>query len=480
MLLLLGIVVTAPVVSSEAAAKETLPTQAAIVDLQREVVNFKSQLKAIDAMNGTVVEQARALGELSDRLKKVEMQITGEGGIIPWARSTLDRMDYQINVVLILIGLFGIVVGLIAFFGLREARLNYDKVVHEMNVMLADAKNLCNDSTKYIIDKRNVAEKKVDEIISLGLIVPNKSDNVLFSIDIIDDIIDKASTSSAFDVVLTLKAMALKAEYNSDWRVAVQHWDELAKINQNDIDFHFNAGYCKHKMASIDVENKYKWLNMARSEYELCLKLGDNSAMTYNNLGTVFGCLADTEDASQQSSFIDQELDMYEKAIKINSLLAMAYKNLGDAYVRKANLACDVKSECLSKALTAYGKSIDLDGGNGGYYCAKGFCLLELSEVASEEGVRLALIGEAKTFMLKALGLDESKLYDIACFYALTGDVVACKEALGGACDKGFCPSVEQLSNDKDLISVREFVWFGDMVQKAIDMGGVVKGDMQR
>jgi len=135
------------------------------------------------------------------------------------------------------------------------------------------------------------------------------------------------------------------------------------------------------------------------------------------------------------------------------------------AYIMQGNELSDLAKLKEDEALYAesfgkYAKAVEIKPDKHEAYNNWGTALSDLAKLKEDESVLL----EARDKLEQAEALYPDNVYNLACFFARTGDSDNCRRKLLHCKEKGTLPSKAKIQADMDLDSVRELDWFQALI----------------
>lgn len=171
--------------------------------------------------------------------------------------------------------------------------------------------------------------------------------------------------------------LGIQSINSKDYKLAIYYFNEVIKLNVNNVEAHYNKGLAKHYLADNEKGNKEeynKFINEAIEDYNKAIELNPNYSEAYNNRGIAKSDLGNLKEA----------LEDYNKSVELNPYYSDPYNNIG---VIMATL------NEYEEALKNFNKSIELNPYYAKLYFNRGKAksnLVNLKEKNSEEYNKLA------------------------------------------------------------------------------------------
>ena len=171
--------------------------------------------------------------------------------------------------------------------------------------------------------------------------------------------------------------LGIQSINSKDYKLAIYYFNEVIKLNVNNVEAHYNKGLAKHYLADNEKGNKEeynKFINEAIEDYNEAIRLNPNYSEAYNNRGIAKSDLGNLKEA----------LEDYNKSVELNPYYSDPYNNIG---VIMATL------NEYEEALKNFNKSIELNPYYAKLYFNRGKAksnLVNLKEKNSEEYNKLA------------------------------------------------------------------------------------------
>ena len=141
--------------------------------------------------------------------------------------------------------------------------------------------------------------------------------------------------------------LGIQSINSKDYKLAIYYFNEVIKLNVNNVEAHYNKGLAKHYLADNEKGNKEeynKFINEAIEDYNKAIELNPNYSEAYNNRGIAKSDLGNLKEA----------LEDYNKSIELNPYYAKLYFNRGKAKSNLVNLKEKNSEEYNKLANEAY------------------------------------------------------------------------------------------------------------------------------
>ena len=171
--------------------------------------------------------------------------------------------------------------------------------------------------------------------------------------------------------------LGIQSINSKDYKLAIYYFNEVIKLNVNNVEAYYNKGLAKYYLANNEKGNKEeynKFINEAIEDYNKAIELNPNYSEAYNNRGIAKSDLGNLKEA----------LEDYNKSVELNPYYSDPYNNIG---VIMATL------NEYEEALKNFNKSIELNPYYAKLYFNRGKAksnLVNLKEKNSEEYNKLA------------------------------------------------------------------------------------------
>ena len=141
--------------------------------------------------------------------------------------------------------------------------------------------------------------------------------------------------------------LGIQSINSKDYKLAIYYFNEVIKLNVNNVEAHYNKGLAKHYLADNEKGNKEeynKFINEAIEDYNKAIELNPNYSEAYNNRGIAKSDLGNLKEA----------LEDYNKSVELNPYYAKLYFNRGKAKSNLVNLKEKNSEEYNKLANEAY------------------------------------------------------------------------------------------------------------------------------
>ena len=130
--------------------------------------------------------------------------------------------------------------------------------------------------------------------------------------------------------------LGIQSINSKDYKLAIYYFNEVIKLNVNNVEAHYNKGLAKHYLADNEKENKKEYnklINEATEDYNKAIELNPNYSDAYNNRGIVKHDLGN----------INEAIEDYNKAIELNPNYSIAFYNRGLAKLQLVKIEEAIK-----------------------------------------------------------------------------------------------------------------------------------------
>ena len=164
--------------------------------------------------------------------------------------------------------------------------------------------------------------------------------------------------------------LGIQSINSKDYKLAIYYFNEVIKLNVNNVEAHYNKGLAKHYLADNEKENKKEYnklINEATEDYNKAIELNPNYSDAYNNRGIVKHDLGN----------INEAIEDYNKAIELNPNYSIAYNNRGLAKLQLGK---------IGEAIEDYNEAIRLNSNYSTAFYNRGLAKLQLVKI--EEAIK--------------------------------------------------------------------------------------------
>ena len=171
--------------------------------------------------------------------------------------------------------------------------------------------------------------------------------------------------------------LGIQSINSKDYKLAIYYFNEVIKLNVNNVEAHYNKGLAKHYLADNEKGNKEeynKFINEAIEDYNKTIELNPNYFKAYNNRGLAKYDLKDYEKAIKD----------YDEAIRLNSNYSIAFYNRGLAKYYLSNTKKESREEYnkfINEAIEDYNKAIELNPNYSDAYNNRGIVKHDLGNI---------------------------------------------------------------------------------------------------
>ncbi|MGJ8562989.1 MAG: hypothetical protein ACSHXY_05500 [Alphaproteobacteria bacterium] len=184
------------------------------------------------------------------------------------------------------------------------------------------------------------------------------------------------------------------------------------------------------------------------------IKQNPNATEPYVRWGLALHELAKRE---ADPEIFSASFDKFSQAISIDSNATDAYNNWGNALSDLAQLKKD--RALYESALDKFSTAVKIRSNSFELLSNWGLTLLNIATLFGEPH----LLDTSKEKLLIAKSLNPTDTYNLACYFACTGDFKACREELLNCKDHGTLPDKPYLESDDDLKNVHGLEWFQEL-----------------
>ena len=176
--------------------------------------------------------------------------------------------------------------------------------------------------------------------------------------------------------------LGIQSINSKDYKLAIYYFNEVIKLNVNNVEAHYNKGLAKHYLADNEKGNKEeynKFINEAIEDYNKAIELNPNYSIAFYNRGLAKYYLSNTKKESREeyNKIVNEALEDYNKAIELNPNYAEAYNNRGNA---------KIKLQKLEEAIEDYNEAIRLNPNYSTAFYNRGLAKLQLVKI--EEAIK--------------------------------------------------------------------------------------------
>ena len=171
--------------------------------------------------------------------------------------------------------------------------------------------------------------------------------------------------------------LGIQSINSKDYKLAIYYFNEVIKLNVNNVEAHYNKGLAKHYLADNEKGNKEeynKFINEAIEDYNKAIELNPNYSIAFYNRGLAKYDLKDYEKAIKD----------YDEAIRLNSNYSIAFYNRGLAKYYLSNTKKESREEynkIVNEALEDYNKAIELNPNYAEAYNNRGNAKIKLQKL---------------------------------------------------------------------------------------------------
>ena len=198
--------------------------------------------------------------------------------------------------------------------------------------------------------------------------------------------------------------LGIQSANSKDYKLAIYYFNEVIKLNVNNVEAYYNKGLAKYYLANNEKGNKEEYnklINEAIEDYNKAIELNPNLSEAYNNRGIVKYDLGN----------INEAIEDYNKAIELNPNYSIAYNNRG---IAKSNLSntkeknSEEYNQLTKEAIEDCNKAIELNQYYAEAYNNRGLAKHDLADNKKENKEEYnKLINEAIEDYNKAIELNQ-------------------------------------------------------------------------
>ena len=257
------------------------------------------------------------------------------------------------------------------------------------------------------------------------------------------------------------------AERAEKLALAQQKYAQALEIKPDKHEALNNWGAALAKEAeTLDGAERAEKFALAQQKYAQALEIKPNGHETLYNWGLALADEAETLDAAERAEKFALAQQKFAQALEIKPDMHEALINWGVALAKEAEtLDAAERAEKFALAQKKFAQALEIKPDNHEALGGWGLTLLHIAQPlnGAERAEKLA---EAESKFLTAKEMTKQADYNLACVYALTGDIDAAMNELFACLADGVLPTADHLATDSDMDPLRADPRFQDLLEK--------------